>query len=99
MNNSIGEFALKEIKTIVNFHHEVMSIKEEGLLKDKEKSYNDLKDRFYFVQEHIGEDYISGIVKNHLIDIEKRLNSNSFKTKRIEALKKELEDLQRDTHD
>lgn len=99
MNNSIGEFALREIKTIVNFHHEVMSIKEEGLLKDKEKSYNDLKDRFYFVQEHIGEDYISGIVKNHLIDIEKRLNSNSFKTKRIEALKKELEDLQRDTHD
>lgn len=99
MNNSIGEFALKEIKTIVNFHHEVMSIKEEGLLKDKEKSYNDLKDRFYFIQEHIGEDYISGIVKNHLIDIEKRLNSNSFKTKRIEALKKELEDLQRDTND
>ncbi len=99
MNNSIGEFALKEIKTIVNFHHEVMSIKEEGLLKDKEKSYNDLKDRFYFIQEHIGEDYISGIVKNHLIDIEKRLNSNSFKNKRIEALKKELEDLQRNNND
>lgn len=99
MSNSIGEFALKEIKTIVEFHHEVMSIKDESLLKDKEKSYNDLKDRFYFIQEHIGEDYISGIVKNHLIDIEKRLNSNSFKTKRIEALKKELEDLQRDTND
>lgn len=98
MNNSIGEFALKEIKTIVNFHHEVMSIKEEGLLKDKEKLYNDLKDRFYFILEHIGEDYISGIVKNHLLDIEKRLNSNSFKTKRIAALKKELEDLQRDTN-
>lgn len=98
MNNSIGEFALKEIKTIVNFHHEIMIIKEEGLLKDKKKLYNNLKDRFYFIQEHIGEDYISGIVKNHLLDIEKRLNSNSFKTKRIEALKKELEDLQRDTN-
>lgn len=99
MNNSIGEFALKEIKTIVNFHHEVMSIKEETLLKEKEKLYNNLKDRFYFIQEHIGEDYISGIIKNHLVDIEKRLNSNSFRTKRIEALKKELEDLQRDTND
>ena len=99
MNNSIGEFALKEIKAIVKFHHEVISIKEESLLKDKEKSYNDLKDRFYFIQEHIGEDYISGIVKNHLIDIERKLNSNSFKSKRIEDLKKELEDLQRDTND
>lgn len=99
MNNSIGEFALKEIKAIVNFHYEVMRIKEEGLLQDTEKSYNNLKDRFYFIQQHIGEDYILGIIKNHLIDIEKRLNSNSFKTKRIEALKKELEDLQRDTND
>lgn len=95
MNNSIGEFALKEIKTIVEFHNEVMSLKDEKLLKEKEKKYNDLKERFYFIQEHIGEDYISGIIKNHLIDIEKRLNSNSFRTKRIEALRKELEFLER----
>lgn len=95
MNNSIGEFALKEIKKIVEFHHEVMSLKDEKLLEEKEKKYNDLKEKFYFIQEHIGEDYISGIIKNHLIDIEKRLNSNSFRTKRIEALKKELEFLER----
>lgn len=99
MNNSIGEFALKEIKTIIDFHYRVMNTKEENLLKDEEKSYNDLKDRFYFIQKHIGEDYIAGIIKNHLIDIEKRLNSNSFKAKRIEALKKELENLQRDSDD
>lgn len=38
MNNSIGEFALKEIKTIVEFHNEVMSLKDEKLLEEKEKN-------------------------------------------------------------
>jgi len=60
---------------------------------------NNLKDKFYFIQEHIGEDYIAGIIKNHLIDIEKRLDSDSFKVKRIEALKKELQGLEENSND
>jgi len=98
MDNSVGEYALKEIKNIVNFHYEVMNLKDESL-EEKENQYNNLKDKFYFIQEHIGEDYISGIIKNHLIDIEKRLNSDSFKSKRIEALKKELNFLERTVND
>jgi len=98
MDNSIGEYALKEIKNIVNFHYEVMNLKDESL-EEKENQYNNLKDKFYFIQEHIGEEYISGIIKNHLIDIEKRLDSDSFKVKRIEALKKELQDLEYNSND
>jgi len=98
MENSIGEFALKEIKNIVSFHYEVMNLKNERI-EDKINQYNHLKDKFYFIQEHIGEDYIAGIIKNHLIDIEKRLDSDSFKSKRIEALKKELNSLERTVDD
>ena len=98
MDNSIGEYALKEIKNIVKFHYEVMNLKD-GSLKEKEEIYNNLKDKFYFIQEHIGEDYIAGIIKNHLVDIEKRLDSDSFKSKRIEILKKELKDLEESSND
>ena len=98
MDNSIGEYALKEIKNIVNFHYEVMNLKDE-ILEEKENQYNNLKDKFYFIQEHIGEEYISGIIKNHLMDIEKKLDSDSFKVKRIEALKKELQDLEDNSND
>jgi hypothetical protein len=98
MDNSIGEFALKEIKNIVNFHYEVMNLRDERT-EDKISQYNSLKDKFYFIQDHIGEDYIAGIIKNHLIDIEKRLDSNSFKAKRIEALKKELQGLEENSND
>ncbi len=98
MDNSIGEYALKEIKNIVKFHYEVMNLKD-GSLKEKVEIYNNLKDKFYFIQEHIGEDYIAGIIKNHLVDIEKRLDSDSFKSKRIKALKKELNFLERTVDD
>jgi predicted ATPase len=98
MDNSIGEYALNEIKNIVNFHYEVMNLEKNDLEK-KKKEYNILKIKFYFIQECIGEDYIAGIIKNHLMDIEKRLDSDSFKDKRIKALKKELQSLEENLND
>ena len=95
MKNSIGEFALEKINNIVKFHYRTMNTKRTKL-EDLNKEYQDLKEEFYFIQEHIGEDYIAGIIKNHIIDIEKRIEKKSFKNKRKETLKKELEDLERD---
>ena len=91
MNDSSGEFSLKKIKQIVDFHYKVMQNNEnqEGLDILKKK-YINKKEEFYFIQEHIGEEYITGIIKNHIEDIERKLNHKNFRTKRIEDLESEL---------
>jgi len=94
MKNSIGEFALNEIKKIIDFHNKVLQSNDKNLEKLK-KEYSSLKERFYFIQEHIGEEYIAEVLKNHIGDIEKKLHSDEYKQKKIEELKKELEALQK----
>ena len=98
MDSSIGEFALNKIKSIVDFHYKVINFKEIDL-NDLKVEYQTLKGEFYFIQEHIGEEYISGVIKNHITDIEKRLKDDSFNKKRITILQKELEELQRHVND
>ena len=39
MDNSIGEYALKEIKNIVSLHYEIMNLKDKNL-EDKKNQYN-----------------------------------------------------------
>jgi len=92
MKNSIGEFALETINSIVEFHHKVVNVEEKDLDLLK-KEYQKKKNEFSFIQEHIGEKYISKIVKNHIEEIEKTLNVDDLKKKKIEWLEQELKRL------
>ena len=64
--------------------------KDLDLFKQK---YQNKKNEFYFIQEHIGEKYIAKIVKNHIEEIEKILEEDSFNQKEIQRLEEELERL------
>lgn len=92
MKNSIGDFALEKIKSIVYFYYKVIGAKEKELQLLKEE-YDKLKNELYFIQQHIGEKYIADIIKNHIEDIEKTLNADDFKKKKIEWLEQELKRL------
>lgn len=92
MKNSIGDFALEKINSIVEFHHKVVNTEKKDLDLFKQK-YQNKKNEFYFIQEHIGEKYIAKIVKNHIEEIEKILEEDSFNQKEIQRLEEELERL------
>ncbi len=95
MEHSIGEFALSKIKEIVDFHYNVMQkVSDKKSLTKFQKKYKNIKEQFHFIQKHIGEEYIQGILKNHIDDIEKRLQKNNFKKQRIQELKDELKQLE-----
>lgn len=89
ISNSTGEFATKQIDEIVKFYTEVINLTNENF-EELKKEYSIKKDKFYFILEHIGEDYISGVIKSHIEEIELKLNENNFKEKKIKQLKEEL---------
>jgi predicted ATP-binding protein involved in virulence len=77
MQNSIGEFALEKIRDIIDFYNKVIRTEENDLLKLKEE-YQSLKKEFYFIQKSIGEKYIADIIKNHIEEINKKLDKDTF---------------------
>lgn len=89
IDNSMGKFAAKQIDEIVKFYTEVINLTNENF-EELKKEYSIKKDKFYFILEHIGEDYISGVIKSHIEEIELKLNENNFKEKKIKQLKEEL---------
>jgi hypothetical protein len=89
MNSSMGDFAWKQIDDIIKFHNEVTNTSENMIDSFKAK-YEKIKAKFHFIQEHIGEDYISGVLKSHIEEIEAKLNDDDFKKRRIYQLEAEL---------
>ncbi|MGB3962665.1 MAG: hypothetical protein WBK95_10555 [Sulfurimonas sp.] len=96
MQNSIGEFALETIKEIVNFYDAVIRTDKTKILSLQEK-YQEKKQRFHFIQNSIGEKYISNIIQNHIDEIENKLVENDFRTQRIKALRDELAKLEEES--
>ena len=92
MNTSMGDFALKQIDDIIEFHNEVINTSA-NMIDSLKAKYEKIKDKLHFIQERIGEDYISGILKNHIEEIEIRLNVGDFKQRRIDQLEAELNTL------
>ena len=86
MQNSIGEFALEKIKIIVDFYNKVLRVNENGLLELK-REYQGIKQEFYFIQQHIGEEYIANIIANHIQEIEKILDKDTFMSQRKNKIK------------
>ena len=83
-NGLIGEFAKNKIQEIVDFYNEVKNHKK---TKD---DYQKVKKEFYFIRDNIGEEYIQGVITNHIEYIEKILGDDSFKTRQIKQLEAKL---------
>ena len=86
----MGEFAFKKIQGIVDFYNNVKDDKETI------ETYALKREEFHAIRDNIGEEYIKGVITNHIEFIEEKLGDKSFKQKRIIELKKELAKLETD---
>lgn len=89
MNSSMGDFASQQIEEIIKFYNSAVNSTDESM-ETLKIEYAKVKNKFHFIQEYIGEDYINGVLESHIEEIETRLNVDGFKQKRIERLEAEL---------
>lgn len=81
-DGTMGAFALKKIKEIIDFHKDV----ETKIIAD----YNKVKDDFKFIHNNLGEEYIQNIIGNHIqaieghLDIENIIETDKDKIARLE---------------
>jgi predicted ATPase len=92
LDNTIGEFALQKIKEIILFYEKVVKSKSD-MLQELISEYVNLKVRFEFIVDSVGEKYIKGVLKNHLEVIEEKLGITSHIESKIKALEFELSKL------
>ncbi len=85
----MGKFVQEKINEIIEFYGKVINSTNDNF-EELKKEYSAKKDKFYFISEYIGEDYINGVIKSHIEEIELKLNENNFKEKRIRQLEAEL---------
>ena len=99
MKKSIGQFALKQIRAIVDFHEKVIEAdetKDEKKYSNLKNQYKKEKTKFNYIKNIVGEKYIVGALENHIEDIERRLdliNDREAEIKRLEAKIAELKKL------
>ena len=98
----IGEFAKDKIKSIINYHEELLKkelIKNENKKqRDEEKEIYEKKHKTKFrqIQSIIGDDYLKQVIKNHLIEIEKIvLGNDESKKEEVKRLKAQIELLEK----
>lgn len=89
MKQTLGDFALERIKIIINFHSRVLNAKSRELA-DIIKDYDILKSEFHFILNNIGEDYMRGIMQNHIEYIENKLDIKTSLDDKINKLENEL---------
>ncbi len=90
----MGEFALQKIQSIVTFYNDVKNGEKNKKEYDKvKKEYDKVKNEFHFIRDNIGEEYIKGVITNHIESIEERLKDESFKKRRIKQLNEKLKEL------
>lgn len=96
MEKSIGQFALEQIRSIVDFHEKVIEAdesKNEKEYSNLRNQYENEKDKFNYIKNIVGEKYIIGALENHIEGIEIRLgllNTRDAEIKRLEAKIAEL---------
>ncbi|QKF76293.1 AAA family ATPase [Arcobacter defluvii] len=97
----MGEFAKDKIKSIINYHEELLKKKltknENKKQRDEEKVIyeKEYKTKFRQIQSIIGDDYLKQVIKNHLVEIEKILYDEYLIDKEIKKLEDEIERLKR----
>jgi predicted ATP-binding protein involved in virulence len=93
-NKTMGEFALSKIREIIEFYNDTTNKKEDfEVLKNK---YIANKGLYRYLQENIGEKYISGILKNHLEELDHLFDipNESDIDQKIAEYKQEIERLE-----
>lgn len=94
MENTLGAFALKQVKEIIDFYNKVINT---GAGKKKEElriKYDEFKKRFRYIAENLGEGYIRNLLKNHISEIEERLGDKSFIEAQVKKLREEMKRLE-----
>lgn len=74
MDSTIGEYAGSKIERIIDFYYLIRRQKNSKELEKYQELYSILQDEFYFIAENVGEDVISGLLKNHIEYIEEFLD-------------------------
>jgi predicted ATPase len=67
----MGEFAKSKINEIIAFHEETE--KKGADIDALTSEYQSKKDNFWQIQSIVGDEYLKQVLKNHLIEIEKKL--------------------------
>ncbi len=96
MVNTVGEFALDKINDLLKFSNEVVRIKNDGLtdaLNKLRQDYMQKKDEYKFIYQNIGEDYLKGIIGNHLQITEEALDYDDFIDTKIKKYQQEIDKL------
>lgn len=71
LNNTIGEFALLQIREVLDFYKKFT---ESQNIRELQEEYEEQKNKFKLIVRNIGEKYIKGILKDHLDEIQKSFN-------------------------
>ncbi|MDR3679481.1 MAG: AAA family ATPase [Flavipsychrobacter sp.] len=74
LSSSIGEYAKEQINGIISFYNKVKNAKTTKQLKSLKRVYLTRITLFAQITENIGEDFIQGLIKNHIAFIEEKLN-------------------------
>lgn len=80
MDSTTGEYAKKKIKEIIEFHYKV-KIATGDNLQELRNQYERKKDEYEFIVQNIGEELISGVLKNHLDFIKENLSEQINESK------------------
>ncbi|MCG2612771.1 AAA family ATPase [Terrimonas sp. NA20] len=94
MDHTLGEYALKKINQIVDFHKKV-SLAKLSELDDLKFQYEQHRNTFSFIIDNLGEEYIRKVLENHIEEIEAKLSDKRFIQNKIRLLKSEIDNLNR----
>lgn len=100
MKTTQGAFALSKITEIVEFCVIVDKTFEKSELSKLKDRYNTVKQNFISIVTIVGEEYIANVLKNNIIQVEKKLFSNEeFLKNRYAELEEELKMIKNQLND
>lgn len=91
MNNSMGDFVLTKVKEIIEFYRKVKEKSVDVDELDIESKKRKIK-VFRLVVDNIGEDYLRGVLNEHLLFIENELMGHDYKILKLQKEIKRLKD-------
>ncbi len=100
VSSTIGAFAEKKIKEIINFYYkfergDISETIDSNLVEE----YNEKRNEFRYTVKNLGDPVIKNILNNHLTDIEGRIDANGYRNIRIKELENEIKKLKSEQDD
>jgi predicted ATPase len=100
MSGTIGTLAATKVNNIVEFYNKLNEAElTKKVIEDFRDEYNDKKEEFYFTIENFGEEYISNMLKNHILRIEELLDDTAYRDREILALEERVKILKSQRND